>query len=209
MTTEILDPSNRTWSHANTPPPPATYRLPHSQDMGDDPNILVELTRTVIDFDAEVIAAALRDEGIPATVFARAASTLQGQISPLASIAVSVRRGDLDRAKEILADIRQSAREIDWSQVDTEDASPVSVEELAGGKRGICTHCGYDRRGLTADALCPECGRSCVDVPTGSSKTEVPISGTYRQRRQRTFLVGVVLIAIVLLGIIFGGLRLF
>lgn len=27
-------------------------------------------------------------------------------------------------------------------------------------RRGLCPHCGYDRRGLGADSLCPECGHA-------------------------------------------------
>jgi hypothetical protein len=44
-------------------------------------------------------------------------------------------------------------------------AGPAAVVEWIGrvrkrarARRGLCASCGYDRRGLGADAACPECG---------------------------------------------------
>jgi hypothetical protein len=40
------------------------------------------------------------------------------------------------------------------------------VRRLARGMRGECRSCGYDRRGLAADAKCPECGTVPAPTPT-------------------------------------------
>jgi hypothetical protein len=37
---------------------------------------------------------------------------------------------------------------------------PRIVRRATRGWRGCCVACGYDRRGLPAEAVCPECGRS-------------------------------------------------
>jgi hypothetical protein len=161
--------------------------------MPPDPDILVELTKTLTDFDAEVIAAALREEGIPATVFSRAAAVLQGQISPVSSIVLSVRRSDLDRAKAVLAEIRRSALEIDWSQVDTQDPTPVSAEEQAASSE-TCAACGYARHGLSPAQSCPECGRSPVESPSRIVSKH--------SRRRRIMRVGLILVILYLLYLI-------
>lgn len=159
--------------------------------MPKDPDILVELMKTQTDFDAEVIAAALREEGIPATVFSRATSVLQGQISPVSSMSVSVRRDDLERAKALLIEIRRNALEIDWSQVDTQDQSPLSPAEQAGEPQRSCAACGYARSDLPPASLCPECGRSPLESPARVATTN--------RRRHRLVKIGLVLVIFYLL----------
>lgn len=39
-------------------------------------------------------------------------------------------------------------------------ASVLRARSVLRGFRGRCRACGYDRRGLAADAVCPECGRA-------------------------------------------------
>ncbi len=170
--------------------------------MGHDPDILVELTKTATDFDAEVIAGALQAAGIPATVFARATSMLQGQVSPVPAIVVSVRRADRERAAEVLAQIRKDAMEIDWSKVDTQDESPVTAAELARGLEGNCAACGYDRRGLKGKAQCPECGASTEESPS-----RLVVLPSRRRTIARAAIWLVVLVMV--FGVVAGVLQLF
>lgn len=37
-----------------------------------------------------------------------------------------------------------------------------AARRVVRGRRGRCVRCGYDRRGLTLEVACPECGRSSV-----------------------------------------------
>ena len=158
--------------------------------MPKDPDILVELTKTLTDFDAEVIAAALREEGIPATVFSRANSVLQGPISPLPTIAVSVRRGDLERARVILEEIRTAAQNIDWSQVDT-SGEPVRVAS--------CPSCGYQQAGIPLTAPCPECGSSVPLEISGALESDLAVVPLRARRRRR--LIKIAIACLILFGL--------
>lgn len=97
-----------------------------------DPDILVDLTTTLNEFEADVIANALREEGIDARAFTTAGRVLRLNVSPVQPMRVAVRRADLERAREVLAELRRSSSEIDWSQVDTGDTSPLTEAELTG-----------------------------------------------------------------------------
>lgn len=80
--------------------------------------MLVDLTTAATEFEAGVIAATLRDNGVPAYVFALSGNTLAWQVAASAPIRIAVRRADLDAAHEILASTRRESVDIDWSEVE-------------------------------------------------------------------------------------------
>ncbi len=174
--------------------------------MNKDPDILVELTTTPTDFAAEVIAEALRERGIPAEVFSRAASMFQAQFSPLPSVTVSVRRADLERARAALTEIKASAREIDW---DAEDTSVAATRP----KPLFCPHCGYDQQGLP-DHLCPECGVAATtesevaheSVAQANPGDLAAVESLRHRRRRRMIKVAVVLAVLFAVSAVVFGL---
>jgi len=62
-------------------------------------------------------------------------------------------------------------------------ALPAALRRWRRRQRGACTACGYDRRGIGADAVCPECGgvgtsiqkrRTAPPARAGGSEPEAP-----------------------------------
>lgn len=101
--------------------------------MESDPDQLVVLTSTRTEFEAQAAAAALRAEGIEASVFAAAASGVQWEGGISNAVRVMVRREDAARAAELLRDTRRAARHIDWNDVDVgepEDGAPAGGPPL-------------------------------------------------------------------------------
>ena len=96
-----------------------------------DPDILVDLTDAKNDFDAQVIVEALRAQGIPAQAFTTAASTLQWEVAASHPYRVTVRRADLQRAKDALRAIRADSVDLDWDEINTGDKVP---EDDSGAK---------------------------------------------------------------------------
>lgn len=126
--------------------------------MHPDPQALVPLTTALNDFEAQTIAEALRAQGIPAEVFAAAASMMQTVAVP---VQVLVQEKDLAGAKNALRAIKADSVDIDWSEIDTGDRAPVS-----------CPHCASERAKGPAGAPCPSCGRTLPAIertPSSSS----------------------------------------
>ncbi len=95
----------------------------------DDPAVVV---RVPTEFEAHTIATILRSGGIETTVSTDAPSwTGQVPISPTArGSAVIVRRGDLQRAREVLRESEQDSVDLDWDEVDVgerEDDLPLQT----------------------------------------------------------------------------------
>jgi hypothetical protein len=157
--------------------------------LGSDPDILVDLTTARTAFEAEMIAESLRAQGIPAEAFTTAGSTLQWDIAATQPMRIQVRRRDLARAAEVLRAIRAESVDLDWSQVDTGDRSPVTPEEITKNRvREICTRCGYDVTGLERDGVCPECGLGI----TNPVREVRPMS----RRRRALFMAGLFLLGV-------------
>ena len=97
--------------------------------MADDPDILVDLTTGRTDFEAEVIVNALLAEGIEARAFTTAGAMLQWDIAATQPMRVQVRRADLTRAQAALRGLRAESVDLDWSEIDTGDDSPLMDEE--------------------------------------------------------------------------------
>jgi rubredoxin len=143
--------------------------------MSDDPDTLVDLTRVANELQAVSLVAELDAHGIPARIFNL--GIMQFQMPSLQPQRIMVRRADLEMARLVLAEFRESADEpIDWETIETGDRSPVTPGELEAGPRFVCAHCGYARDGLPDAMRCPECGisnqreevrPSAVDGPWG------------------------------------------
>lgn len=82
----------------------------------DSPEVLVSLGNEI---EAAAIVTALQAEGIEA--FASGGFTSGYRAEAPGCVRVLVRRQDCARAKEILAQIRTTQSNIDWSQVDVGD----------------------------------------------------------------------------------------
>ncbi len=94
----------------------------------DDPAVVVTVPT---EFEAHMIAAILKTNGIESTVTNSAPSwTGQMPISPTArGSAVVVRRADLERASAVLRESEQDSVVLDWDQVDVgqrEDDLPAT-----------------------------------------------------------------------------------
>jgi len=93
---------------------------------------LAIVVRVPTEFEAHTIATILRSDGIETTVSTDAPSwTGQVPISPTArGSAVIVRRGDLQRAREVLRESEQDSVDLDWDEVDVgerEDDLPLGT----------------------------------------------------------------------------------
>jgi hypothetical protein len=112
---------------------------------GADPAELVTVHVAASDFEAQTIAAVLRDGGVEAAVFGAAlgAFGLTGSGSRLlGGVPVQVRAGDLDRAKGVLRANQYRADSVDWDSVDVGDEDDAARRL---GARGLLTASG---RGL-------------------------------------------------------------
>ena len=103
--------------------------------MGTDPDILVDLTTCRNSFEAQIIAEALKAQGIPAHAFDIAGTTLQWDVAVSQPIRVAVRRADLETAKAILRAVKAESVDLDWSEVQTGDPTPVTPEEVEAARR--------------------------------------------------------------------------
>lgn len=129
--------------------------------MAEDPDALVDLVRTSNELQAVSLIAELESHGIQAKAFN--VGVMQYQMPMMQGQRVVVRRGDLERAREVLAAYEPARVEIDWDNVDTGDEAPLlETEAPDGGPRFVCPRCGYSRDGLTTDARCPECGAAAA-----------------------------------------------
>lgn len=135
--------------------------------MARDPDILVDLTTARTEFEAETIAEALRAQGIPAQTFAIAGSVLQWDVAITQPIRVAVRRRDLEQARAILRAVRAESVDLDWSEVDTGDRTPVMDAERRAAERDRvrmrCRRCEHDVTGVKPDGVCPNCGAKLDD----------------------------------------------
>ncbi|MBX3379818.1 MAG: DUF2007 domain-containing protein [Phycisphaeraceae bacterium] len=95
--------------------------------MTTDPDTLVDVTSARSEFEASVMVEALKARGIPAFSFANAGMTLQWEVAATNPFRVSVRKKDVEAAKEILRSVKADSVDIDWSEVDVgvnQDAAP-------------------------------------------------------------------------------------
>jgi hypothetical protein len=105
-------------------------RYPAAMAAADD---IVELTSVHAEFQAEVIAAALRDRGIEARVLGGTLAGFRAEVP--ATVKVVVFRRDLSAAKALLAEVRAASVDIDWDEVDVGRGEP-GPGEMDGGPEG-------------------------------------------------------------------------
>jgi hypothetical protein len=84
--------------------------------MGNDPEMPVVLTTTPTEFQAEAIAAALREHGVAAMTEGGMVATFR--VEAPAHARVMVKRRDLRVAQEILRAIRSDSVDLDWDEID-------------------------------------------------------------------------------------------
>ncbi len=154
--------------------------------MAEEPDILVDLTTARTDFEADTIAESLRAQGIPAQAFTAAGWLLQWDVAASQPMRVQVRQCDLELARAALRAIRAESVDIDWSEVDTGDRTPVTEDERAAERRRVeegarcwCVGCRYEVTGLPRAGQCPECGRDLAVV-----RTARPVSPVWRRGRR-------------------------
>jgi hypothetical protein len=87
--------------------------------MIDDPNSLEVLVAFATEVEAMSIVAALGEREIEASATGGAA--FGGTFGMDGQVEVLVKRADLDRAKQALAELREELKGIDWSAVDVEE----------------------------------------------------------------------------------------
>lgn len=80
---------------------------------------VVKLTRCWTEVEATSIASALRDAGIRVEVSGGITGGFRAEAP--SAIWVLVGEADLERAKQLLEDLRESAADIDWSKVDVNE----------------------------------------------------------------------------------------
>lgn len=126
-------------------------RYPHP--VPDDPLTLVPLTTARTEWQAEALAAALRQRGVHAVTQGGMLSGFRAEAP--AQVIVVVPRQDLARAKEALAQIGSDSIDIDWDEVDV--GQPEEAEE----------------------ANTPEAGASRAEPPAGMGSLLWPILGLW------------------------------
>ncbi len=102
--------------------------------MPDDPLTLVPLTTARTEWQAEALAAALRQRGVHAVTQGGMLSGFRAEAP--AQVIVVVPRQDLARAKEALAQIGSDSIDIDWEEVDVgqpEDQEPARPDAERAG----------------------------------------------------------------------------
>lgn len=116
-----------------------------------DPNRMIPVAHTPVEFEAELLVHSLRAMGVAATVTGGF-----GQVIPIAGIAaplsVMVRYADHARARAMLAEI----------------ASQAARRRSEQGLPPVCPVCGYDLSGLPDGTPCPECGADADALTSGA-----------------------------------------
>ena len=80
----------------------------------------VRLIKVLHEVEAAIIASSLAENGIEAHITGEHTSGMRAETPGM--VQVWVHRIDLEKAREVLAEIKQQSSEIDWDQVDVGEA---------------------------------------------------------------------------------------
>lgn len=97
--------------------------------MAEHPKHVVRLASTPTEREASIIVAALDECGICATMSGQYIACLRA--GAWGWVQVLVAEEDLPRAQEVLANIRDEQRDIDWSQVDVGESEEPAHQPYA------------------------------------------------------------------------------
>jgi hypothetical protein len=101
--------------------------------MATDPVSPEVLVSVPDEMEAAAIVGALSQHGIRAHTVGGYTSGFRAEAPGM--VKVMVGHGDLDRARELLAEIHAEPGKVDWSNVDVGDRTPLSDEEKAEAER--------------------------------------------------------------------------
>ncbi|TVQ31361.1 MAG: hypothetical protein EA376_09625 [Phycisphaeraceae bacterium] len=98
--------------------------------MPERPDDLVPVITVASEFEAGVIVAALREEGVEARQSVTGIQSILGSSagSLITPVQVLAPRKDVERAKGMLARMREESVDIDWSEVDVGEGESVEEE---------------------------------------------------------------------------------
>jgi hypothetical protein len=101
--------------------------MPFPFDEHDPQDDLVTIKQARNEFEASIIVASLKDEGIEAFSFGMFRNILPVD-SRFTGVPVQVRRSDLERAKQVLEQRADASADLDWDEIDVgerEDRLPL------------------------------------------------------------------------------------
>jgi hypothetical protein len=163
--------------------------------MADDPDTLVDLTRTANELQAVSLIAELEAHEIPARHFGL--GIMQYQMPALQPQRVMVRRADLERAIAVTEEWRSTPHEdVEWDEIDTGDVAPISSDE--DPPEFICARCGTSRKGLPPRNRCPECDAPASQAQQFGGPAAPPVG----LARGMILAIALVLIVLIVLGYI-------
>ena len=96
--------------------------------MTEEPIIPVQLVKVMHEAEAGLIISTLAGHGIEAQSTGDYTSGLRAEAPTM--IQVWVNRINLVEARQVLANIKEEASEIDWSEVDTGDRTKLTSDEI-------------------------------------------------------------------------------
>ena len=148
-----------------------------------------DLTSCPTEFEAETIAAALREQGIPAQVIGGLLTGMRAE-APVAA-KVIVRTKDLDRARGSLRALKAESVDIDWDEVDVGKPEPdaPALPEVR------CPRCSSP---VGDKPTCPACGAVVSRNAQGIDPTRVPPPASSGWR-PGVWLIGVIVILLALI----------
>jgi len=94
------------------------------------------LTTVASEFEANIMVAALRENGIESRSFIAGLHPYIGSGSVISSAQIVVRKNDLERAGELLESLRPESVDIDWSEIDVgKSESPAPAPQRRRRRR--------------------------------------------------------------------------
>ncbi len=153
--------------------------------MSQDPNELVDLCDARTSFEADTIAACLKDRGFRAQAMTITARVVQWDGGIGNTPRVQVPRGELDAARIALAEVKEEAKSVDWTD-EIETASSIDAGKM-------CEFCGELRDPADRGNVCAHCKRAPSSSMDKSEPEQLP---TVRWRARYLLYAGGALILV-------------